>query len=1429
MPTAELARRFLRSKNPVVSNEFLFDLGESSRPPTPPAAFSQLPETRHFFLYAAAWNLETIGVTEWTKRLAEVPHRNSEGKRWKIPEVREELQKLTSQGFFVQAPGKGYEMPVTLAHPLAVEVAENPELLAACERFIKTNTRHLRFSYGFAYLQPMELVRVQRDLRNGFLVGDHDRVRTALQLLQNQPANIFPWEFLHLIPDVSRLAKLPEDLQAQALDAFSETTLTQLMPAGELLSCLQSKATSADQRLRVAELALARGDFSAAEKQAAFLAKSADLAAPAAIALIHAGAAFLKGQDDAVIDAVPVWKKAIRKVHRKRKICPPGMFGCWIIMAMCRRRQGSDLAQASQLTEFALQGDDDRFEDMYFFLRDLVQALTAPSVPDLKREIETHVEVWISEPEPNLITYGVLAVAGPAGVDLRNYPGTGECLTRLWKRSESSGWRWVTAEAAALHRSLVNDPNAKDLPDISDIVPFSAALGSEEPWEKLLLGLESLSAEFGEGSATKPNSRSTAAKQLVWWLEADKYNWQLTPIERTISATGAVSKGRRVALKRLRQQVSTVPHLTDQDRKVIAHIREDRSWNGYGNYEIADIRALIDLTGHPLLFSNETCTKPLELTLVQPRITLSELPSGHIQMALSPAVSPGSQTHLKIESERRYLIVEVKPVHRQLAERLGKAATFPAGAKKRLSEALGGLAGKVAVESDDIGSTAQDLPIIEGDPTPVLRLIPAGTGLHARLMIRPLEGLDREERPGEGRPMLMAQMNGRPIRLRRDLAAERQNADTLLQACPTLATTESEGDGAWNYTLETPLECLDLLAELESLEQARVEWPEGQTFRLRAVATSDNFQVSLGGSSEWLSASGELRVDDDLVLPMRQLLELMGSATETPGFIPLEDGQFLALTRAFRAQLEDLKTFSQPGKGQQLRIHPLAAGALSGLAENPGSKLSAAWKKQMKRLRDAEAQNPVKPPSTLKAELRPYQIDGYRWLRRLADGGIGACLADDMGLGKTLQSLALLLDRAPDGPALVVAPTSVAANWLEETLRFAPTLRPILYGREGGDRTTTLAEAGPFDLIIVSYGLLQNDADAFATVKWHTAILDEAQSIKNRSTKRFQAVSQLQAAFRLITTGTPVENRLSELHALFSFINPGFLGSWDYFRTTFADPIERRQDDAARERLRRLVRPFILRRLKSSVLQDLPARTEIPLHVELSPEEAAFYEALRQKAVSDLENAAAQEGATPGHAAIRVLAELTRLRRACCHPRLIDAATPLEGSKLRVFTETLEEILAGGHKALVFSQFVDHLSILRDHLDSAGIAYQYLDGSTPAAQRQKSVTAFQRGEGDVFLISLKAGGFGLNLTAADYVIHMDPWWNPAAEDQASDRAHRIGQTRPVTIYRLITTGTIEEKIVDLHRHKRELADSILDGTDAAAHLSTDDLLALLRE
>jgi SNF2 family DNA or RNA helicase len=585
-----------------------------------------------------------------------------------------------------------------------------------------------------------------------------------------------------------------------------------------------------------------------------------------------------------------------------------------------------------------------------------------------------------------------------------------------------------------------------------------------------------------------------------------------------------------------------------------------------------------------------------------------------------------------------------------------------------------------------------------------------------------------------------------------------------------------------------------------------------------------HLRLAIKSNKDWFAASGELQVDEGKVIDLRTLLEMMEKSHGR--FVELGENRYLALTDELHRRLQEVSAYGEL-TADGVRLHPLASFALEELADDVGGlKSDKLWKAHLSRMQEQTAFEP-QLPSTLQAELRDYQLEGYNWLSRLAHWGVGACLADDMGLGKTLQALALMLSRAPQGPTLVIAPTSVCMNWMSEAARFAPTLNMQLFGP--GDRAAQLNNLHGYDVVVTSYGLLQLESELFAKVQWNTIVLDEAQAIKNAATKRSAAVMALQGAFRIAVTGTPLENHLGELWNLFRFINPGLLGSIEQFNLRFAAPIEKPQDHraelGARKRLRRLIQPFILRRTKSQVLTELPSRTEITLEVDLSADETALYESLRRAALENLEKV---EGPAEKKS-IQILAEIMKLRRACCNPNLIAPDLKLASSKLAAFAHLLEGLLENKHKVLVFSQFVDHLALIREHLDAQGVSYQYLDGSTSMADRKKRVDAFQAGEGDVFLISLKAGGVGINLTAADYVIHMDPWWNPAVEDQASDRAHRMGQLRPVTIYRLVARHTIEEGIVDLHQHKRDLADSLLEGSDVSGRMSASEMLAMLQE
>lgn len=665
--------------------------------------------------------------------------------------------------------------------------------------------------------------------------------------------------------------------------------------------------------------------------------------------------------------------------------------------------------------------------------------------------------------------------------------------------------------------------------------------------------------------------------------------------------------------------------------------------------------------------------------------------------------------------------------------------------------------------------------------------------------------------------MVFSAASGRKIRARRNLSSERRRLRAAVAGCPSLerATKDSLG-----WTLPDPESSLSLIEELKALgDRVTVAWPQGETFRISQRANSRRLSLRIRASRDWFEIDGQLDVDGSLVIELRELLEgLDGSHGR---FVPIGDRGFLALTERFRQLIDELAGCVER-QGRQLRLHPTRMHALEAMVEDVGAvEADGEWKERLRRFRDAQTLDPV-VPSTLRAELRDYQVRGFRWAARLAAWGAGACLADDMGLGKTLQSLTVILSRAPGGPALVVAPASVCPNWIDEARRFAPTLKPVDFGP--GDRAAILGSAGPYDLVVCTYGQLHSAAEGLAGVDWETIVLDEAQAIKNPETMRSRAAMKLRGGFRMITTGTPIENHLGELWSLFNFTNPGLLGSHEAFDRDFANPICQDDDGRAAQRLKRLVQPYLLRRAKAAVLDELPARTQIMLRVEMSERERAFYEVLRQRAMETLEKEESDRRANH----VRVLAEIMRLRRSCCHPTLVAPGADNPGSKLEAFADLTNELLDNGHKALVFSQFVDHLRIVRSHLDRTGTPYRYLDGSTAPGDRKREVDAFQAGEGDIFLMSLRAGGQGLNLTAADYVIHLDPWWNPAVEDQASDRAHRIGQTRPVTIYRLVMANTIEEKIVELHARKRDLAASLLEGSDISGSISADELLALIR-
>ena len=497
------------------------------------------------------------------------------------------------------------------------------------------------------------------------------------------------------------------------------------------------------------------------------------------------------------------------------------------------------------------------------------------------------------------------------------------------------------------------------------------------------------------------------------------------------------------------------------------------------------------------------------------------------------------------------------------------------------------------------------------------------------------------------------------------------------------------------------------------------------------------------------------------------------------------------------------------------------------LFESVRQRLPVGLEQLASRLRDEGSIPQLPPPEGLHAELRPYQLRGWSWLRFLGQHSMGAVLADDMGLGKTVQTLAALLATRAEGPALVIAPTSVLRNWESEAERFTPDLRiAVLHGQKRSAKLKQLRD-GELDLLITSYAIVLRDIDALAAVPFHTVVIDEAQAIKNPDSKTSRATRRLQAHHRIALTGTPIENRLSELWSLMEFLNPGLFGSLRAFEERLAAPAAR-GDKQALTAIRARIRPFVLRRLKEDVAADLPARTETTIHCQLSDAQRVGYEAVRHAALTGLQQAPANATAqASGSRRMQVLAALTRLRQAACHPGLLPGGSPTaESGKLNRLMDLLPPLADTGHKALVFSQWTSLLDLVEPRLKDAGLGFVRLDGST--RDRAAVVEQFQAKSGPpIFLISLKAGGTGLNLTAADHVFHLDPWWNPAVERQATDRAHRIGQTRPVFAWKLVSEGTVEERIIALQERKKALADAILGGGEVTTGVSVAELEDLL--
>lgn len=1141
----------------------------------------------------------------------------------------------------------------------------------------------------------------------------------------------------------------------------------------------------------VAEYLILRGDFPAAERYIAASTSPERYGLTALMAYIQHGAE----------DAVPLFRsayKSYKKETGRRNVAFQTLADVFFLVALLQRG-GSDCIDEANNALSRLERTIVRFHHFYISLHKL---------NDMKQHARANDTVLLQQIEKSSAM-----INRWFGCFVMHWIGTSmkSEVARLMRECVDAarfhGLDWLAVEGLTLLEvsDVALDNESRTYLDAGrSRAKFALAARSQakEDWERLLDAVE-LAISPVTADKAEPESR------LIWVFQTYGKESRALPYEQKKLKSGKWSKGKEVLRYGYMAPRKPYPAFySDIDRQIIDFLS---SANQYGmNRSDVFGQAIQQLTGQENVYRDDFETQ-VKVVAGEPELVLSGTASNLI-VTWHPE-STMSRFTIVNQPKDKIVVYDLTPYHQRLAGLLVSGTRFPLSASSRLHDLLSSLSSKIKVRTELTGKKAvSGFATLVVDYSMHVRLLPEKDGLLASLRIAPVPAARADFIPGLGLREAIVDVDGKKFLVKRDMKKELALAAEIVERCPSL-----EGLDPSDFSAAYPelADSLQLLLELQQVPGLSIDWPENYKPKKVGVAQFTDMKFRISGEQNWFSLDGELKVDEEKVLNLQLLLRQYDGHSR---FITIDEGRILAITDDFRRKLNDIASYTALKNGKR-NFARAALPAFEGLlADAEAVEVDETWKSALEQFKNISSMSfPV--PASFTAELREYQLEGYTWLSRLAAMSMGACLADDMGLGKTIEALALILSRAGQGPTLVIAPTSVCINWVNEARRFAPALRPILFSV--CDRPKVLESLAPFDLVICSYGIMSNEIASLSKIEWQTLILDEAQLIKNMNTGRSQAAMSLNGNFKMLLTGTPVENHLGELWNLFNFLNPGLLGNIESFNQNFAGPIQIQGDKQAQGRLKRLVQPFILRRTKSQVLLDLPEKTEITLHVDLSAEEAALYESIRRDSLEKI--AGCESTARP----MRILAEIMRLRRMCCNPALVLPDTNIRSSKMELLEKIVEELLDNQHKALIFSQFVDHLALVRKLLDKMKVSYQYLDGSTPQKARAEAVASFQRGDDRFFLISLKAGGLGLNLTAADYVIHLDPWWNPAVEDQASDRAYRIGQTRPVTIYRLITANTIEDKIVALHGRKRELADGLLSGSDLAAKVSAEELLQLI--
>lgn len=945
----------------------------------------------------------------------------------------------------------------------------------------------------------------------------------------------------------------------------------------------------------------------------------------------------------------------------------------------------------------------------------------------------------------------------------------------------------------------ITDSERQQLTDTFGGKPLLTSIRIKQQWETILEDIMS-----NEESSTDAAENNAATARGIYVI--NRYGELRDVREQNRLRSGAWGKGKRLGLSAYLSGSFTMDSI---DAAILEKCKSTHSFPSL-QYLIPHLTG----TSDRLYLDGYSTIEPIEVIEEKPFISIEKDKKGIVIHSNVPKSKIDNFLVYDLDvNNYRLRYFPMNTVEQRYLRQLLSIDTLPYDAEEMLQKVLPMISSKIEIHTDFIEG-AQTLLEEKANTVLCLRIVPQNNVYVVNILIVPLAGGKNYFHPGVGDRIIFDERDGNRYQIKRKLSKERDNREALDEVLDDMDVDDNS-----DSLMLSPEQIVELMDYVhENPDVAYIEWPEGGKMRL-SIAQPGSWNITMKSKAGWFDIEGDVNINDETVMSIAELMELVNASRSR--FVKLGEDQYLAMSESLRKQIQRLSAVASTSRGKA-KVPAIGAAllgeALSGELEIKHPKAIDDLRTKIRR--SARLQPAV--PDTLNATLRDYQLDGYQWMARLDSWGAGACLADDMGLGKTVQAITFMLDKREDGPLLIVAPASVVPNWRNELRRFAPSLNVVVLNEEN-DRTAAINEAEEGMVILTTYGLLITQEEAMTEKMWGCICLDEAHTIKNRDTKTSGVCMKMQSKHRLILTGTPLQNHLGELWNLFEFINPGLLGSYEQFQKKFINPIEAGGNEERRQLLRRIIQPFMLRRTKQEVATELPDKEDIKLYVELSEEEMGVYEVIRRRAKDELEQLE-QAGKKVN---MNTLAEITRLRMASCAAQLAEKKWKGQCSKLDRFVELVADLQQNGHRALVFSQFTSFLEMARKRLDDAKIEYFYLDGSTPMAKREKMVKDFQKGKNNIFLISLKAGGLGLNLTGANYVIHLDPWWNPAIEQQATDRAHRIGQKEKVTVYHLVSANTIEEKILRLHEQKRDLADSLLDGTNQSHKITAKQLLEML--